>query len=160
RQLTPVGGLPPTDRTVFEPMSFSRRVVAVCVAIAGASAATFMLASASHQMTAEADTLGQLSSQLGSEQARQQHLSSSVAALSGLISKLDGQIRLVQDREAAVQQELATDRAELARVTAALKRERALIIKLRRRLARARMLLSRQLVASYEGDKPDLVTVV
>jgi predicted nucleic acid-binding Zn-ribbon protein len=110
--------------------------------------------------SAATPSLGQLSSQLGQEQARQHSLSSSVGALSGLISTLDGQISLVQSREAAVRAELATDRAELLRVQASLKRERAIVLRLRRRLARARMLLSRQLVSSYEGDRPDLVSVV
>jgi septal ring factor EnvC (AmiA/AmiB activator) len=110
-------------------------------------------------LAASAD-LGTLNSQLGAEQARQQHLSSSVASLSGLISSLSGQISLVQSREAAVRQDLANDRARLVRTAAALRRERAHLQVLRNRLARARMLLSLQLRGSYEGDRPDLVSVV
>jgi septal ring factor EnvC (AmiA/AmiB activator) len=110
-------------------------------------------------LAASAD-LGTLNSQLGAEQARQQHLSSSVASLSGLISSLSGQILLVQSREAAVRQDLANDRAQLVRTAAALRRERAHLQLLRNRLARARMLLSFQLRGSYEGDRPDLVSVV
>jgi septal ring factor EnvC (AmiA/AmiB activator) len=104
--------------------------------------------------------LSTLNSQLGAEQAHQQHLSSSVASLSGVIGNLSGQISLVQSREAAVRQDLANDRAQLARTTAALARERAHLRLLRARLARARMLLSLQLRSSYEGDRPDLVSVV
>jgi septal ring factor EnvC (AmiA/AmiB activator) len=110
-------------------------------------------------LAASAD-LGTLNSQLGAEQARQQHLSSSVASLSGLISSLSGQISLVQSREAAVRQDLANDRAQMVRAAAALRRERAHLQVLRSRLARARMLLSFQLRGSYEGDRPDLVSVV
>lgn len=143
-------------------MSSSRRLATLRVAIAVALAtATVLLTSGeAHQTTARADPLGQLNSQLGSEQARQQRLHSSLATLGRLISSLDAQIRLVERREAEVQRELANDRAELARVRVALERERALVLKLRRRLARARMLLSHQLVASYEGDRPGLVSVV
>jgi septal ring factor EnvC (AmiA/AmiB activator) len=139
-------------------MSPSRRVATI--ALVAAVGVALLLGGGPRQTPARADTLGQLNSQLGQEQARQQHLSSSLSALSGLISSLDSQIQLVQSREAAVQEQLTADRAELIRVTAALKRERALVVKLRLRLARARMLLSRQLVSSYEGDNPDLVTVV
>ncbi len=139
-------------------MTFSRRVVTTAVTLA--LAAAIALAGSARQTPARADTLGQLNSQLGQEQARQQHLNSSLGSLSGLISSLDSQISLVQSREAAVQQQLASDRGELARVSESLKRERALVVKLRRRLARGRMLLSRQLVSSYEGGSPDLVTVV
>ncbi len=142
-------------------MSSSRRLATLRVAIAVAlTAAALVLTSGPHQTTARADTLGELNSQLGAEQARQQHLSSSLATLARLITSLDGQIRVVQSHEAQVQQELANDRAELARVQAALERERALVLKLRRRLARSRLLLSHQLVARYEGDSPDLVSVV
>jgi peptidoglycan hydrolase CwlO-like protein len=52
------------------------------------------------------------------------------------------------------------DRADLARAAAALEREQAIVLRLRRRLAWARMLLARQLVASYEGGRPDIVSVV
>ncbi|MBV9309855.1 MAG: transglycosylase family protein [Solirubrobacterales bacterium] len=109
---------------------------------------------------ASAASLGQLNTQLGAQQARQQSLSGSVSGLSSLISSLDGQIAIVQSREAAVRAELAHDQAALASTQASLHRERALLVVLRARLARARMLLSRQLLSSYEKDKPDLVGVV
>jgi hypothetical protein len=83
-----------------------------------------------------------------------------VASLSGLIGSLSGQISLVQGREAAVRTALAGDRAQLARVATALQKQRARLRVLQARLARARLLLSRQLLSSYEGDRPDLVSVV
>lgn len=142
-------------------MSLSRRVTLFRAAVGAALiAAVLALAGASHQTPARAASLSQLNSQLSDVQARQQHLSSSVGSLSALIASLSGQIQLVENREAAVRAQLAIDRADLARATAALKRERALLVKLRRRLAWARMLLSRQLVSSYEGSQPDLVSVV
>jgi septal ring factor EnvC (AmiA/AmiB activator) len=109
---------------------------------------------------ARATNLDQLNSQLGAQRARQQSLSSSLSRLASLISSLNAQIALVQSREAAVRAELAHDRAALAAAHAALVRERALVALLRRRLARSRLLLARQLVSSYEGDRPDLVSVV
>ncbi|MGO9881835.1 MAG: transglycosylase family protein [Solirubrobacteraceae bacterium] len=141
-------------------MSHSRLASLYRVAIGAALIAALALTGIARQAPAGAATLGQLNSQLGTVQSRQQHLSSSVNSLSGLISSLSSQIQLVQTREAAVRAQLVTDRADLARATVALKREQAIVLKLRRRLAWARMLLSRQLVSSYEGSQPDLVSVV
>ncbi len=143
-------------------MSASRRTAALRLLAAAATTITLVLTAAGRQTPALAATpsLGALNSQLGAEQARQQQLSSRVASLSGLISSLSGQISLVQSREAAVRLTLVADRARLAKTAAALQRERAHLLVLRQRLDRARMLLSRQLLSSYEGDHPDLVSVV
>jgi predicted nucleic acid-binding Zn-ribbon protein len=129
-------------------------VVAVAALVAGGLWGSLLVG------RARAASLDQLNSQLSAQQARQQSLSASLSRLASLISSLNGQIALVQSREAAVRDELAHDRAALAAAHAALVRERALLALLRRRLARARMLLARQLVSSYEGDRPDLVSVV
>lgn len=110
--------------------------------------------------TASATSLGQLNNQLGHQQARAQNLRSSLGRLAELIGSLDGQISLVQGREAAMRLELAGDRTALAHAHVALLRERAHVRMLRARLARGQMLLSRQLVSGYEGDHPDLVSVV
>jgi septal ring factor EnvC (AmiA/AmiB activator) len=140
----------------FRWRTFPRRSAAAVIAVAGAFGGLAALPIAS-----SADPgLGQLNSQLGAQQAQQQHLQASLSGLSQLISSLSGQIALVQTREGAVQSELATDRARLASAQAALGRERQLLAKLRARLARARTLLSRQLVSSYESGSPDLVSVV
>ena len=105
-------------------------------------------------------SIGSLSSQLSREQSRQHALTSSIGSLSRTIASLDGQIALVRSREAEVRADLARDRAALARIRVLLVREQRLVAVLRARLARARMILSRQLVSSYEGDQPDLVGVV
>jgi septal ring factor EnvC (AmiA/AmiB activator) len=140
-------------------MSLRRRSLTLrSAALAGAAFA--ILATLVAVRPAAGADLNQLGSQLNSERARQQNLSTSVGQLSGLIASLDAQISLVQSREAAVRSELAHDRSVLATTQASLRRERARLALLRARLARARMLLSRQLVSSYEGDRPDLVAVV
>jgi septal ring factor EnvC (AmiA/AmiB activator) len=107
-----------------------------------------------------APSLHQLSSQLGQQKARQQSLQASVSGLSQLIGSLGSQIALVQSREAAVNADLANDRAALAAAQAAVEREQRLLVVLRARLARARSLLARQLISSYEADRPDVVSVV
>jgi septal ring factor EnvC (AmiA/AmiB activator) len=133
-----------------------RRPAASAVAVAGALAALAVV-----PISSSADPgLGQLSSELGQQQARQQQLASNLSGLSQVIGSLSGQIALVQSREAAVQGELALDRVRLATDQAALAREEQLLVQLRARLARGRMLLARQLVSNYESDTPDLVTVL
>jgi len=144
-------------------MSSSRRTRTVFLRLAAATAtlvAVLAATSAVSLSSAASPSLGQLNSQLGQQQARQQSLATSLGNLNELISSLDGQIALVQSRESAVRTELANDRLALARVQASLARERKLLALLRARLARARAALSRQLVSGYEADKPDLVSVV
>jgi len=119
-----------------------------------------VLAGTLAETPSKADSIGQLSSQLSEQQAQQQSLSGSISKLSRLIGSLDSQIALVESREAAVRAELAQDRIELERVRAALRRERALIVVLKARLALSRKILARQLVSTYETDRPDLITVV
>ena len=130
------------------------------MATAAASAAAIGLLAALPAGSSASPSLGQLNSELAGQQARQQHLQDSLSGLNQLISSLNSQIALVESREAAVNAQLATDRQALAAAQAALVRERRLLVVLRARLARARVLLSKQLVSAYEGDQPDLVTVV
>jgi septal ring factor EnvC (AmiA/AmiB activator) len=139
-----------------------RHLVAVRILALIALALLGILAASAGRQSARAATpsLGALNSQLGAQQARQHTLSSSISALNGLIGELDSQISLLENREAAVSSDLANDRAELARVQVSLARERIRLGKLRHRLANAKTALARQLVASYETDKPDLMSVV
>jgi peptidoglycan hydrolase CwlO-like protein len=120
-----------------------------------------MAACAVLPMSSSADpSLGDLNSQLSRQQSHARSLDADVASLSRTISSLDGQIALVRRREADVRAELQRDRTELGRIRAMLVREQRLITILRARLARARIVLGRQLVSNYEGDRPDLVGVV
>jgi septal ring factor EnvC (AmiA/AmiB activator) len=140
----------------FRWRTLHRTSAATAVAVAGALGGLAAL-----PLTSSADpNLGTLNSQLGQQQARQQSLQNSLGGLSRLISSLSGQISFVQSREAAVQAQLAQDQATLASSQAALAREQALLVILRARLHRAQGQLARQLVSSYEGDNPDLVSVV
>jgi septal ring factor EnvC (AmiA/AmiB activator) len=132
----------------------------LAAALAAVLASVLVALCAAWPGTASAASLGQLNSQLGAQQSRQQSLSASVGRLSSLISTLGSQISLVESREAAVRAELAHDQAALAAAHTALVREKARLKLLRARLRWARTLLSRQLVSSYETDRPDLVSVV
>ena len=144
-------------------MNSSRRSVSLWTATAAAAALTVMLVlviGLTSESEAASPSLGQLNSELGQQQDRQRGLSASIGSLNQVIATLDGQIALIQGREAAVRDELANDRAALSRVALALVRQQHLLAVLRARLALSREILSRQLVAGYENDKPDLVSVV
>lgn len=132
-----------------------RRPAAAVVAAIGTLCAAVMV-----PIAGASPSLDTLNSELGREQAHQHQLESSLSALNGLISSLSSQIALVQSREAAVRAQLAVDRANLAAAQIALAREQRALAILTARLARARMLLARQLVSSYESDPPDLVSIV
>jgi septal ring factor EnvC (AmiA/AmiB activator) len=128
--------------------------------VALVAAALMGVGAASPRYSSASQSLGQLGSSLSQNHTRVRSLSDRVSSLSAMIASLSSQISLVSSREAAVRAQLAADRARLARVQASLARERALLAKLRARLARARLILTRQLVSRYEGDRPDLVAVV
>lgn len=142
-------------------MKSIRRSVYVRAHAIGVAVVAALVLSALLPLSSAADpSLGQLNSALSQQQARASGLSASISHLNGLIGSLGSQIAFVQQREATVQAELAQDRLQLARVSAALARERQLLRILIARLGRARRVLASQLVSSYEGDKPDLVSVV
>jgi septal ring factor EnvC (AmiA/AmiB activator) len=133
------------------------RAVALAVTAAMAVALAITLGATT---SSRAASLGDLHSQLGHERARQEALSSSIGRLSQVIGSLNAQITLVRRREAAVQADLTQDRAELARVKTQLVHQRRVVAELKQRLAKARLILARQLVSRYEGNSPDIVSVV
>jgi septal ring factor EnvC (AmiA/AmiB activator) len=125
-----------------------------------AAVGLLVLAAATPLQSNASESLNQLHSSLGTEQAHSAQLSSAVGHLSGLISSLDSQISLVESREAEVRSALAADQARLHAAGVALDRQRARLDVLRKRLARARRILSQQLVSSYENSKPNIINVV
>jgi peptidoglycan hydrolase CwlO-like protein len=133
-----------------------RKPVALLAALLGVCVVLGVLPHASHA----APSLDHLSSELAAQQARQQQLSQSVGGLSHGVASLQAQVALVRGREADVRAQLASDRAQLDVAHRRLTAERARVRALRATLAYARMLLSRQLLSSYEGGKADLVSVV
>ncbi|MGI8428905.1 MAG: transglycosylase family protein [Solirubrobacteraceae bacterium] len=141
-------------------MSRLPRIPHAWLAAGAAAVLAVLVAAAVPALTSAAPSIGQLSSQLGQQHAHEQSLSASLSAVSRLVASLDRQITLVQTREAAVQGQLASDRSALASVRGSLTREQRLLARLHTRLGHARLLLSRQLLSNYEGDKPDVISVV
>src|SRR5947209_5714652 len=134
-----------------------RTPVLLLVALLGVGTSLAVLARTS---SAAAPSLGRLNSELAAQQARQAQLSHSIGGLSSQVSSLQSQIAFVQRREVDVRAQISRDRAALTIVQGRLQAQRARVRRLRGALVWARMLLSRQLLSSYEGGQPDLVSVV
>ncbi len=105
-------------------------------------------------------SLSGLQSQLSASRSRAAGLSTSVSNTGGAIARLEGQISLVESRAATVRAMLGREQAALTRTQGQLGIQRARLARLRRALARAQDLLATQLRSGYEGDRPDLVTVI
>ncbi|MFZ0386656.1 MAG: hypothetical protein WAL22_13405, partial [Solirubrobacteraceae bacterium] len=130
------------------------------LAAAFAAALVLALAAINPAHGRAATGVGQLQSQLGAQQSREQQLSSSIGSMNQLIDKLDSQISLVESREQTVADELSSDRAKLKSVHGELVIQRALLVKLKAKLAAGRALLANQLVSGYEATQPTLVSIV
>ena|SRR5579872_6964727 len=127
----------------------------------GIAAVAVLAGAAVLPLSSSADqSIGQLNSELATQQARQDQLSHSIGGLSDSVASLGSQIALVQSREAAVRADLANDRAALASVDASLRIAHARLVVVRAALARDRSALAAQLVSAYENGNPDLVSVV
>ena len=101
-----------------------------------------------------------LRNRIDRSRAREQQLSGAVARLSDLLARTQREIGIVQARLTEVESDLATARARLAATRVRLNTQRAKLGRLRDRLAQDRKALAAQLVADYQGDDPDIVSMV
>jgi murein DD-endopeptidase MepM/ murein hydrolase activator NlpD len=98
--------------------------------------------------------------QIRAHRGRERVLTSDIEAFSQRIRSLEGDISVLEGRQVHLQADLDAKRAELERIQVQLRAERLRLARLRARLAEARKQLAARLVALYESDRPDLVTVV
>lgn len=132
----------------------SARWAGVLVALVGTGGSAVPLAASA------GPSVGQLNSAIGGERSRAHALGVSVGTLGGVIARLDRQVAVIEARRASVEAELARAQASLGAVRAAQAAERVRLVQLVARLARARVVLARELVSSYESDPPNVVSVV
>jgi peptidoglycan hydrolase CwlO-like protein len=92
-------------------------------------------------------------SQLVDARSRQAALSGTLESYSSHIDRLSTQVSMLRDRQARVQQQLDAKEAELRRARARLRT-------LRVRLQAAMKVLKQRLVATYESNQPDVLTVI
>ena len=110
--------------------------------------------------SARAASIGQLQQKIGAGRGHISALSGAVSAASRRMAQLSASIAALARRLARVQADLAAKRAELAKIHAELVAARLRLAQLEAYEAHAEQVLARQLVASYESDNPDVVTVV
>jgi peptidoglycan hydrolase CwlO-like protein len=109
---------------------------------------------------ARAASIGQLQQRIQAGQGRVSALSGAVRAASGQIGQLNASIAALDRRVSRIQADLNAKRAELAKLQAELKAARIRLARLIAYETHAEQVLAQQLVASYESDNPNLVTVV
>ena len=117
--------------------------LALCLALAGGTAAAQDLES----------QLEDKKSQLDVKEEQQGVLTSELQRYTEEITQLEGEVATLRNREAAVEAELAETQAELDAAVAQLER-------LRDRLKRSERILSKRLVEIYKSDQPDALTVL
>jgi peptidoglycan hydrolase CwlO-like protein len=123
-----------------------------------AAAALFWLGARSS--AAHAADPGALAQQISAGQSRISSLSGAVGADNGRLRRLDGGIAGLQSKIARIQSDLDAERAELLRLRGELNAARVRLASLKAYERKAEYVLSQQLVASYENDQPDIVSVV
>jgi peptidoglycan hydrolase CwlO-like protein len=119
-----------------------------------------VVALTSSSPAARAASVGQLQQRISAGKGRVSSLSGTVGAASQRIGQLDANIAALARRLQRIQVDLEAKRAELAKIRGELSAARIRLAKLESYEAYAQQVLSKQLVATYESDRPNLVTVV
>ena len=101
-----------------------------------------------------------LQDQIQAAQTARSSLQSAIAADSAKIRQTTGGLRAAQGRLTALQSDLARREAQLAAVQTQLLAARKHLLDLENLLERAARALAANLVANYEGNQPNLVSVV
>ena len=141
----------------FATKTFNRRVKVTAVLLLAAAVLAWLGALSP---AARAVAPGDLVHQISAGQSRVSALSGAVGADNRRLRSLDTGISGLQTRIARFQSELDAKRAELLRLRQELNASRAKLASLKTYERTAMRVLSQQLVASYETDSPNLVTVV
>jgi len=109
---------------------------------------------------ARAADAGRLQQRIGAGQSRVSGLSGSVQAAGKRVSGLGSQIAVLERQISAIQIDLDAKRAQLLTLQRELSTARAKLLRLQAAERRDQIVLSGQLVGSYEAARPDLVNVV
>lgn len=104
--------------------------------------------------------IGTTKAKIGKRRGQERVLTSTIARWSGRIHALQGRVDVLQRRQSTIQADLDVRQAQLGRTQSELRIQRARLSRLRVELARGRKLLAARLLALYEADQPDLVTVM
>ncbi len=109
---------------------------------------------------ARAASVGQLQHRISAGQGRISSLSGTVRAASGRLGQLDASIATLAGRLTRIQADIAVKSAELDKLRVELVAARIRLGQLETYVAHDQQVLASQLVATYETDTPNIVTVV
>lgn len=139
-------------------MTSRRRLPTACAAASLlAAAAAWATAGGS---PARADRVSQLQGAVAAKRAQERNLLGGIAADSAQIRRYQGSISALQARLSQLQAALSAERAQLARLQDQERIEQARLTQLQLQLQQADQALARNLVATYESDQPDALTVI
>lgn len=133
---------------------------AVCASVAVLLGCAGLVFLASRSGTARAASTGQLKQQINTGQNRISNLAGAVHAASGKLGQLHSSIASLQAQISRIQADLDAKRAQLIKLRTELLAARTRLAQLEAFESRAEGVLSKQLVNSYEADRPDIVSVV
>jgi murein DD-endopeptidase MepM/ murein hydrolase activator NlpD len=133
---------------------------AVCAAVILLLGGGLVALALTRLSVARAASIGQLQQQISAGQNQISGLSGAVSAASGRLNQLNSSISVLEQRIARLQADLNAKRAELLKLRAQLDAAKTRLAQLVAYEAHAENVLSTQLVAGYESDRPDIVTVV
>lgn len=132
-----------------------RRRIPLALLVVVAVAATIVAAS-----SAGATSTGQLQQRISSGRAHISSLSGTVAAATRKVKQLDANVSAISGRLSALQRDLNAKRAQLLSLCAQLAAAQTRLKHLQAIQAADEQVLAAQLVGSYEGARPDIVSVV
>jgi murein DD-endopeptidase MepM/ murein hydrolase activator NlpD len=110
--------------------------------------------------SARAAGSGQLQQQISSGRQRIPGLAGAVAAAGRKVNQLSSSIASLQTRLDGIQSDLDAKRAQLLQLRAELNAAQIRLTHLEAREVTTQQVLGQQLIGSYEGDRPDIVSVV
>ena len=135
----------------------SRRLLPIgCAVLAGCAVALLFVA----HSRARATNVGELKQKISAGQGQIHSLAGAVSAATGRLTRLNSSISGLESRIARIQRQLDAEVRDLAATRRQRRAAKARLKRLEAFEARAERVLSAQLVNTYEGDNPDLVTVV
>ncbi|HLJ03089.1 MAG TPA: peptidoglycan DD-metalloendopeptidase family protein [Solirubrobacteraceae bacterium] len=139
------------------PRPYTRAAVAVLTALAVILA---LGALGSRSTPARAASIGQLQNQISAGQGQISGLTGQLKAANGRVGFLQGSVSQLEAQISVIQSRLDADKARLLQLQSELEAARTRLLQLEAAAAYDESVLQRQLVSTYESDKPDLVTVV
>jgi len=113
-----------------------------------------------HAPRARAATVGSLQRQISSSQSAVSGLAGQLGATTGRLNQIRGSVAQLEAQINRIQADLDAKRAELLSLRSQLDAARTRLNKLVATMNRDTAILAKQLVSTYESDKPDIVSVV